>query len=159
MGKWRPRPIGVGECYGGQWKGRKPDARCLPFRAREPPPPLCAPKCRRGRGAARTRCQSRSSKAVLHLFPGCFARNTLRGGQDLVVRKWQGRDLNPSLPAFTIGFSTEIGRWGSLAQTPCGERTANGVRAEAATRRARGQPPAVQPLPPVVMGARRRRRR
>lgn len=43
--------------------------------------------------------------------------------------------------------------------SPWGAVTGNGVRAEEAAWRARVQPPAVQPLPPVVMGARRRRRR
>lgn len=42
---------------------------------------------------------------------------------------------------------------------PWGAGTGDGVRAEEAARRAKIQPPAVQSLPPVVMGARRRRRR
>lgn len=42
---------------------------------------------------------------------------------------------------------------------PWGAGIGDGVRAEEAARRAKVQPPVVQPLPPVVMGARRRRRR
>lgn len=75
-------------------------------------------------------------------------------------RRWHARDLNPGLPGLTISFSAEIGRRGvPWPKPPWGAGTGDGVRAEEAARRARVQPPAVQPLPPVVMGARRRRRR
>lgn len=67
--------------------------------------------------------------------------------------------MNSGLPGFTTSFSAEMETRVPWPRPRWEAGTGDGVRAEEAARRATVQPPAVQPLPPVVMGARRRRSR
>lgn len=93
-------------------------------------------------------------------FPGCFTRNRLREGEascNQVVARSRFEPRSAWLHNQLFHRKGETGvPW---LRPPWGAGIGHRVRAEEAARRARVQPPVVQPLPPVVMGARRRRRR
>lgn len=146
LGGSESRPIGVGGRDNSQWEGQKPNTGASPLGRGNGRGPQCAvlvpqsPRCT--------------------LFPRLLCRKQAQRGaefrsQEVAGSRFEHRSAWVHNHLFHPNGETRL-PW---PRPPRGAGTGDGVQAETAARRARVQPPAVQPLPPVVMGARRRRHR